>query len=71
MSSLLAQVQAPEIDYKALSPLLVTVGGSVIVLLVGLFRSPFVRGVLVPALTAVSLLAAIGLSVWVWEPGDT
>ena len=71
MSSLLAQVQAPEIDYKALSPLLTTVGGSVIVLLVGLFRSPFVRGVLVPALTAVSLLAAIGLSVWVWEPGDS
>jgi NADH-quinone oxidoreductase subunit N len=71
MRTLLAQVQAPEIDYKALSPLLATIGGSVVVLLVGLFRSPFVRGVLVPGLTAVSLLAAIGLSVWVWEPGDS
>jgi NADH-quinone oxidoreductase subunit N len=71
MRSLLAQVQAPDIDYKALSPLLATVGGSVVVLMVGLFRSPFVRAVLVPALAAASLLAAIGLTVWVWEPGDT
>jgi NADH-quinone oxidoreductase subunit N len=71
MTDLLAQVQAPEIDYKALSPLLATVGGSVVVLMVGLFRSRFARAALVPALTAASLLAAIGLSVWVWEPGDT
>jgi NADH-quinone oxidoreductase subunit N len=70
MRTLLAQVQAPEIDYKSLSPLLATVGGSVVVLLAGLFRGPFVRAVLVPGLTAVSLLAAIGLSVWVWQPGD-
>ena len=25
---------------------------------------------LVPALTAISLLAAIGLTIWIWEPGD-
>ena len=44
MSTLLAaQVQAPEIDYKELSPLFAVAGGSVIVLLVGLFRSFFVR----------------------------
>jgi NADH-quinone oxidoreductase subunit N len=71
MSSLLAQVQAPDIDYRALSPLLATVGGSVVVLLVGLFRAPPVRTTVVPVLAAGSLLAAIGLSVWVWEPGDT
>jgi NADH-quinone oxidoreductase subunit N len=71
MSSLLAQVQAPEIAYKELSPLLATVAGSIVVLLVGLFRSPFVRAVLVPGFAASSLLVAIGLSVWVWEPGDT
>jgi NADH-quinone oxidoreductase subunit N len=71
MRALLAQVQAPEIDYKALSPLFATIGGSVVVLMVGLFRSPVVRGAVVPALTAISLLAGIGLSVWVWEPGDT
>jgi NADH-quinone oxidoreductase subunit N len=40
------------------------------VLMVGLLRSPFVRQVLVPALTAVSLLAAIGLTIWIWQPGD-
>ncbi|HEX2233938.1 MAG TPA: NADH-quinone oxidoreductase subunit N [Thermoleophilaceae bacterium] len=70
MRTLLAQVQAPEIDYKALSPLFATIGGSVVVLMAGLFRTRFARAVLVPALTAVSLLAAIGLSIWVWEPGD-
>jgi NADH-quinone oxidoreductase subunit N len=69
--TLLAQVQAPDIDYKALSPLLATVGGSIVVLMVGLFRSQFVRAALVPALAAASLLAAIGLTIWVWEPGDT
>jgi NADH-quinone oxidoreductase subunit N len=71
MSSLLAQVQAPEIDYKALSPLFAPLVGSIVVLMVGLARSQFVRAVVVPALAAVSLLAAIGLSIWVWEPGDT
>jgi NADH-quinone oxidoreductase subunit N len=66
-----AEVQAPEIDYKALSPLMATVGGSIVVLMVGLLRSYFVRSVLVPALTAVAILTAIGLSIWVWEPGDS
>jgi NADH-quinone oxidoreductase subunit N len=68
---LLAQVQAPEIDYKLLSPLFALVGGSVVVMMVGLLRSPFVRQTLVPALTAVTLLCAIGLSIWIWDPGDT
>ena len=70
MSTLLAQIQAPEIDYKGLSPLFATVGGSVFVLLAGLFRGTFVQRTLVPAMTVVALLAAIGLTVWVWEPGD-
>ena len=52
----LADVQAPAIDYKELSPLLATLGGSIVVLMVGLLRGPFVQRVLVPALTAVSLL---------------
>jgi NADH-quinone oxidoreductase subunit N len=65
-----AEVQAPEIDYKALSPLMATVGGSIVVLLVGLLRSRTVRHEVVPALTAISLLAAIGLTIWVWEPGE-
>jgi NADH-quinone oxidoreductase subunit N len=72
MSTLLAQaqVQAPEIDYKELSPLFALAGGSVIVLMVGLFRSLFVRRTVVPALTAITLLTAIGLTIWIWEPGN-
>ena len=66
----IADVAAPVIDYKALSPLMALVGGSVVVLLVGLLRSGFARRTLVPALTAVSLLTAIGLTIWIWEPGQ-
>jgi NADH-quinone oxidoreductase subunit N len=66
----LADVAAPVIDYRELSPLMATLGGSVVVLMVGLLRPPIVRQVLVPALAAVSLLAAIGLTIWIWEPGD-
>jgi NADH-quinone oxidoreductase subunit N len=69
--SLLAQVQAPEIDYKLLSPLLALVGGCIVVMMVGLFRSHFVRRSVVPALTAASLLIAIGLTIWIWDPGDS
>jgi NADH-quinone oxidoreductase subunit N len=71
MSTLLAaaHVKAPVIDYKELSPLFALAGGSVIVLMVGLFRSLFVRRVIVPVLTAVALLTAIGLTIWIWEPG--
>jgi NADH-quinone oxidoreductase subunit N len=66
----LAQVEAPTIDYEALSPLMALVGGSIVVLMAGLLRSRFVRHALVPALTAATLLTAIGLSIWVWEPGE-
>jgi len=65
----LAEVQAPVIDYKELSPLMATLGGSVVVLMVGLFRGRVVQLVLVPLLTVVSLLTAIGLSIWIWDPG--
>ena len=73
MSTLLAaagSVQAPKIDYKELSPLFALAGGSVIVLMVGLLSSRFVRSVVVPVLTAVALLTAIGLTIWIWEPGN-
>jgi NADH-quinone oxidoreductase subunit N len=65
-----AEVQAPEIDYDALSPLMATVGGSIVVLMVGLFRGRVVQTILVPAFTAASLLTAIGLTIWIWEPGE-
>jgi NADH-quinone oxidoreductase subunit N len=67
----LAAVHAPVIDYQALSPLFATIGGSIAVLMVGLFSSRFARRVLVPLLTAISLLTAIGLTIWIWEPGDS
>jgi NADH-quinone oxidoreductase subunit N len=67
----IAEINAPDIDYKALSPLLATAGGSVFVWLAGLFRGNFVQRGLVPFLTLASLGAAIGLTIWVWEPGDT
>ena len=68
---LLAEIQAPDVDYKALSPLFATTGGSVLVLMAGLLPPRFMRTVVVPVLAAASLLAAIGLTIWIWEPGDT
>jgi NADH-quinone oxidoreductase subunit N len=65
----IAEIQAPVIDYKELSPLLATIGGSIVVLMVGLFRGRTVQMLLVPALTKVSLLTAMGLTIWIWEPG--
>jgi NADH-quinone oxidoreductase subunit N len=72
MSTLLAaaQVKAPVIDYKELSPIFALAGGSVVVLMAGLFRSLFIRRAVVPALTAIALLTAIGLTIWIWEPGN-
>jgi NADH-quinone oxidoreductase subunit N len=64
-------IEAPEIAYRELSPLMALVGGSIVVLMVGLLRSRFARVTLVPALTAASLLIAMGLTIWVWEAGDT
>jgi NADH-quinone oxidoreductase subunit N len=62
-------IAAPVIDYKGLAPLFAVGGGSIIVLLVSLLRSRWVHRVLVPVLTIVALGAAIGLSIWNWEPG--
>jgi NADH-quinone oxidoreductase subunit N len=70
MTLTIADVHAPVIDYRALSPLMATVGGSIVVMMAGLLRPRFVQRVLVPVLTALSLLAALGLLIWVWEPGD-
>jgi NADH-quinone oxidoreductase subunit N len=65
-----AEVTAPVIDYRELSPLMAMVGGSIVVLMVGLLRSPLARRVLVPALAAATLVTAAGLTIWIWEPGD-
>jgi NADH-quinone oxidoreductase subunit N len=67
----LGAMQGPDIDYQGLSPLIATVGGSCVVLLAGLFRGGFVQRVLVPGLALLALGAAIGLSAWNWEPGES
>jgi NADH-quinone oxidoreductase subunit N len=66
----MTEIQAPEIDYEALSPLFALAGGSIVVLMAGLLRSRYVRHALVPALTAATLLTAIGLTIWIWDPGE-
>jgi NADH-quinone oxidoreductase subunit N len=58
------QVHGPHIDYAGLSPFIVLAVGAVVVLLFGLFRSQFVRDQIVPALTLVTLAAAIGTEIW-------
>ena len=65
-----ADVPAPDIDYKALSPLFALLGGAIVVLMAGLFRGRAVQRALVPGLTIATLLAAMGLSIWIWAAGD-
>jgi NADH-quinone oxidoreductase subunit N len=62
-----AQLHGPHINWAALSPLEALIGGSVIVLLVGLLRPRFIREQVVPALTVLSLGATIGLTLWQWH----
>jgi NADH-quinone oxidoreductase subunit N len=62
-----AKVQGPHIDWAAMSPIVALTAGGCIVLLVGLFRSPFVRRQLVPLLTLVTLGVTVGLSIWQWD----
>ena len=71
MSLLLAAVKAPHVDYQGLAPLFSVLGGAVVVLMAGLFPGRAVQRVIVPALTAVALLAAIGLTIGNWEAGDS
>jgi NADH-quinone oxidoreductase subunit N len=69
MTALLAQaeVQGPTINWEALSPAVALIAGACLVLLVGLARSRFVRGSVVPVLTLVTLAVTAGLCVWQWD----
>ena len=66
----LSGFKAPHVDWEAMSPLIAVVGGSIAALVAGLVPGRLQR-LLPPAIAIVSLLAAIGLSIWIWEPGDT
>ncbi|PTL58634.1 NADH-quinone oxidoreductase subunit N [Paraconexibacter algicola] len=66
-TTLLAAAEAPKIDWGGLSPLIALLGGAVIVLMLGLFRSAFVREQVVPFLSLVAVGASAGLTIWQWD----
>jgi NADH-quinone oxidoreductase subunit N len=68
VTPILAEVhlKGPHVDFGGLSPLIALLGGAAIVLIFGLLGSRWVRSQLVPALSLVSLGAALGLTIWQW-----
>jgi NADH-quinone oxidoreductase subunit N len=63
-------VKGPHIDWAAISPLVALTTGACLVLLAGLLRPAFVRNVLVPLLTVVTLGVTVGLGVWQWDDNE-
>ncbi|HMD51542.1 MAG TPA: NADH-quinone oxidoreductase subunit N [Solirubrobacteraceae bacterium] len=57
----------PHVDFAGLSPLIALLGGAVLVLLLGLIASHWVRAQLVPATTLAVLGVALGLTIWQWN----
>ena len=62
-----ATLKGPHVDFAGLSPLIALLGGAVVVLLVGLLGSRWIRAQAVPALTLVALATALGLTIWQWN----
>src|ERR1035441_2105299 len=62
-----AHLKGPHIDFAGLSPLIALLGGSVLVLIVGLLGSRWIRAQAVPALSLGALGAALGLTIWQWN----
>ena len=60
-------LNGPHVDFAGLSPLIALLGGAVVVLLVGLLGSRWVRAQLVPTLSLVALGSALGLTIWQWN----
>ena len=60
------KIAGPHIDWAGLSPLIAVFAGALVVLLLGLVVSRFARETVVPGLSIVTLLVAIGLSVGQW-----
>jgi NADH-quinone oxidoreductase subunit N len=61
------RLHGPHVDYAAISPFEALLGGSIVVLLVGLLRSRFAREQLVPALTLVALGVTLAVTIWQWN----
>ena len=66
-----AHLKGPHVDFAALSPLMALLGGAIVVLLVGLLGSRWVREQLVPALALAALGAALGLTIWRWNTPES
>jgi NADH-quinone oxidoreductase subunit N len=62
-----AHLKGPHVDFAGLSPLIALLGGAVLVLLVGLIASRWVRTQVVPALSLLALGATAGLTIWQWN----
>ncbi len=65
----MAAFKAPHIDYKGLSPLFASGGGSILVLMVALLPGRTVQRVVAPVLGLGVLGAAVGLVIWNWHAG--
>jgi NADH-quinone oxidoreductase subunit N len=61
-----AEIAGPEIDWAGLSPLIAVLGGALVALMLGLLRSRAMREMAVPALSILSLVLAVALSIWQW-----
>ena len=59
-----SHIKGPHIDWAGLSPLVALTVGALVVLLIGLIRTRFVRERIVPLLTLVTLGAAIACEIW-------
>jgi NADH-quinone oxidoreductase subunit N len=62
-----AHLKGPHVDFAGLSPLIALLGGAVVVLMVGMIATRWVRYQLVPVLSLVALGAALGLTLWQWN----
>jgi len=62
-----ATLKGPTIDWAAFSPLLALLGGAILVLMVGLAGSRWVRAQLVPSVALAALAASLGLTIWQWS----
>jgi NADH-quinone oxidoreductase subunit N len=60
-------LKGPHVDFAGLSPLIALLGGAVIVLLVGLLGSRWIREHVVPTLSLAALGAGAGLTIWQWN----
>ncbi len=66
-----AHLKGPHVDFAALSPLIALFGGAIVVLLVGLLGSRWIREQVVPALALLALGASLGLTIWRWNSPES